>query len=302
MPDTDAQQKSTLNRPWVLKMLIFIIVLLAFGSWGLYDAAIKYPANGARFAEWAEWQYLQKARDADAEELGYFSRYASVPDPRQELEHLSRLETDQGNREAAENTQSLRRLRAIAELTRRQWLEGLQVIGKMTPERTTIADPRARLDELAGLWGTRPQPAALHWYDIPVQWAIMIGCYAMGLYLIVLFLRVASKRYRWEPAEQRLTFPGGASIVPDDLAEIDKRKWDKFIVFLKIREGHEKLGGREIRVDTYRHALVEGWILEMEKTRFPPEEDGDEQDSGEKQDASGNEAGDDAPDDADDRA
>ena len=64
---------------------------------------------------------------------------------------------------------------------------------------------------------------------------------------------------------------------PDELepfepAQADKRKWDKFIVFLKVREGHDTLGGQEVRVDTYRHAHVEGWILEMERTAFPPEE------------------------------
>ncbi len=276
MPDTAPQQRSTLNRPWVLKMLIFILVLVAFGSWGLYDAAVKYPASGGRFAEWAEWQYLQKAREADAEEFGYFLNYASVPDPKQELAHLSDPETVRKNQEAAENPDSTRRLRAIAEITRRQWLDGLRLVGQMTPERTTIENPRARLDELSTAWGTRQQPTALHGYDIPMQWGIMVGCYALALYLLYLFVRVASKSYRWDPEQQRLAFPGGASIVPSDLAEIDKRKWDKFIVFLKINDGHEKLGGKEVRVDTYRHARVEGWILEMEKTRFPPEEEGDD--------------------------
>lgn len=299
MPDTETPRQSTLNRPWALKMLIFVVVLLAFGTWGLYDAAVKYPANGARYAEWAEWQYLQKARDADAEEFGYFIREASVPDPRQELTHLSEAETERRNREAAESPQSTRRLRAIAEITRRQWLSSLRMIGELRPERTTIADPRARLDELASSWSTRPQPSALHGYDIPMQWGIMIGCYALGLYLIVLFVRVVGRKYRWDPDAQRLTFPGGASIVPDNLAEIDKRKWDKFIVFLRIVPGHEKLGGREMRVDTYRHAHVEGWILEMEKTRFPPEEEGD--DGGENGGQREGEAGADA-DPPDDRA
>ncbi len=276
MPDTDAQQKSTMNRPWMLKMLIFIVVLIGFGTWGLYDAAIKYPASGERYAEWAEWQYLLKAREADGEEFGFFLNNASVPNPREELEHLSDSETARKNLEAAENPDSTRRLRAVAEIQRRKWLEGLRLVGQMTPERTTIENPRARLEELTTAWGTRPQPTALHGYDIPMQWGIMVVCYAGALYLLVLFVRVAGRTYRWDPAEQRLTLPGGSSIVPDDLAEIDKRKWDKFIVFLNIKDGHEKLGGQEVRVDTYRHAKVEGWILEMERTRFPPEEEDDD--------------------------
>ena len=106
-------------------------------------------------------------------------------------------------------------------------------------------------------------------YDIPVNKISAFGCFAFSLYLISLFVRVATRTYTWEPGEQRLTLPSGESITPDDLADIDKRKWDKFIVFLVLKDSHESLGGAEIKVDTYRHGLVEDWILEMERTAFP---------------------------------
>lgn len=265
--------KSALNRPWVLKMLIFIVVTIAFGTWGLYDATIKYPARGANFASWAQWQYLQAAGFADQEEFGWFLNNASVTDPVAELEHLNSEEESSRNEEARQNPDSRSHRRAVAKVARKRWLEGLKLIGRLDPEHTTIEDPRQRLEELNTEWASASQPKALHGFDIPSQWAIMVVSYGVGLYLIVLFLRVAMKKYAWDPGEQRLTLPGGASLVPTDLAEIDKRKWDKFIVFLKVREGHDKLGGQEVRVDTYRHAHVEGWILAMEETQFPSQEE-----------------------------
>lgn len=277
MSDSTATQTSTLNRPWVLKMVIFMIAVFGFGTWGLYDAALKYPARGEAFAEWAELQYLRACAEANAEDFGYFLREASVPNPVAEFEHLSAPETKEANqRDADPANKSTRRQRAIAELARLQWLQGLKFIGHLSPEHTTIAEPRTRLEALTTAWSTRAQPTGLHSYDIPMQWGIMVVCYSIGVYMLVLFLRVTSRKYRWNPDEQRLTLPGGASITPDDLAEIDKRKWDKFIVFLRVREGHEQLGGQEVRIDTYRHARVEGWILEMERTAFPPEEDEDD--------------------------
>ena len=271
MSDT-VPTKSALNRPWVLKMLIFIVVVLAFGTWGLYDATVAYPARGEKYANWAKWQYLQAAAFADQEEFGWFLNNASVADPVAELEHLTSEEEQARNTEAAQNPDSRSHRRAVAKVARLRWLEGLKLIGRLSPEHTTIESPRARLEELGAEWASATQPKPLHGLDIPMQWGIMAVCYAVGLYLIVLFLRVATKRYAWDPGEQRLTLPGGASLVPADLAEIDKRKWDKFIVFLKVREGHDTLGGQEVRVDTYRHAHVEGWILEMERTAFPSEE------------------------------
>jgi hypothetical protein len=275
MSDT-VPTKSTLNRPWVLKMLIFIVVVLAFGTWGLYDAMIAYPARGEKYADWAQWQYLQASVQADQEEFGWTLNNASVTDPVAELEHLKSEEESARNQEAAQNPDSRSHKRAVAKITRGNWLEGLKLIGKLDAEHTTIENPRQRLESLQTTWSSSTQPKPLHRLDIPMQWGIMAVCYAVGLYLIVLFLRVATKSYTWDPAEQRLTLPGGASLVPADLAEVDKRKWDKFIVFLKVREGHDKLGAQEVRIDTYRHANVEGWILEMERTAFPPEEGDDD--------------------------
>ena len=94
-------------------------------------------------------------------------------------------------------------------------------------------------------------------------------CFAFTGYLLFLFLRVLTRTYRWNPETKTLTLPSGESIAPADLEDVDKRKWDKFIVFLHIKDSHSTLGGKEIRFDTYRHGRIEDWILEMEKVAFP---------------------------------
>jgi hypothetical protein len=264
-----------LGKRWVRKMAIFIVILLAFGGWGLYDAVWVYPARGERFATWARLAYLEAAEAADREDFGIFIRDSSVPNPSEELARLSQAEQRQRNGADAANTQSPRRLRAIMLNARLTWLEALSRIGQVAPERTTIENPRAELAGLKAELSTAAQPKPLSRLDIPSQWIIMGVCWSLALFLIVRAVGVASRKYRWQPETMTLTLPGGASITPDDLEEVDKRKWDKFIVFLKIKNPHPSLGGQEVRCDTYQHDELEEWILAMERKAFGPQE-GDE--------------------------
>jgi hypothetical protein len=265
-----------LGKRWVRKMAIFIVVLLAFGGWGFYDAVSVYPARGERFATWARLAYLEAAEAADREDFGIFIRDTSVPNPGEELARLSQAEQRQRNGADAANTQSPRRLRAIMLNARLTWLEALSRIGQVRPERTTIENPRTELARLKTELSTASQPKPLSRWDIPSQWAIMAVCWTLALFLIVRALGVVSRKYRWQAETMTLTLPGGASITPDDLEEVDKRKWDKFIVFLKIKGSHPSLGGQEVRCDTYQHDELEEWILAMERKAFGPQEgDGD---------------------------
>ncbi len=277
--------KTVLNRTWLIKVVVMTIVLIGFGSWGLYDAIAAYPARGKAYAQYSLFQYLQAAAEADEkEERGVLRREASVENPAQELEEL-RANRDAIARDAATES-SGRYFRAQMELARLDWLTALSRVDMLQAENTVFEFPRQVLDELRTEWNARNPPSPLAFYDIPSQWIIMVICYAFSIHLILLFFRVSSKSYRWDPAEKRLTFPGGASIVPADLEEVDKRKWDKFIVFLKIKPDHPNLAGEAIKVDTYRYALLEDWILEMESIAFGHEDD---------------EQAEDAPDEADDR-
>ncbi|MGH7132453.1 MAG: hypothetical protein ACREJO_10960, partial [Phycisphaerales bacterium] len=58
-------------------------------------------------------------------------------------------------------------------------------------------------------------------------------------------------------------FPDGKTIVPADIAEFDKRKWDKFYVTINLK------GGEARKLDLLRYVPLEEWVLAMERTAFP---------------------------------
>lgn len=239
---------TTLNRPWLIKTLLITLVLWAFGCWALYDAMSLYPARGRAYAETRELEYL---RAAEATSF----RNASIEDPRAELERLRSRET-------------------LTDLEQRRfdWLRALALVpGELTPERTVFddPDPRQRFQQLQEAWRGKNNPKPLAVYDIPSQWAILVVCWGIALWMTIRFFMIASRKYRWDPQARALTLPDRSTITPGDLEDVDKRKWDKFIVFLKIKPGHERLGGREVKLDLYQHARLEPWVLEMEAAAFP---------------------------------
>ncbi len=272
----ESMTRAPLNTKWVVKMVVVIVALLLFGALGYYDATIKYPARGERYASWAQWQYLDAARSANSEDFGVFERESSINNPVEELARLQSSETRSRNSQDAGNQSSPRTLRANMQMARLQWLEGLKTIGRLDPQYTTFDSPRDTFEELAETWGSATSmPKALKSYDIPMQWVILFVCMPLGLYVLFRFVRVKGLKYSWDADSMTLGLPCGASVTPADLEEVDKRKWDKFIVFLKIKDSHESLGGKEISVDTYQHKFVEDWILAMEEKAFGPQE-GDE--------------------------
>ncbi len=257
IPAGAGPERSNLRRPWLVKMGIFFIVLVLFGLYSLYDATVAYPARGRRVAEYREWEYLQAVRDADASLLN-----ASVKDPAGELARVNAIEDAQiGARD----------------LALRNWLRALSVISSLRPEATTYASSVVAEDRLAQLqreWtsgsaGKKDAPKPLAAYDIAIQWLFLFIGFGFALYLVVLFVRVRARVFTWEAGARRLGMPGGVSVTPEDLEDVDKRKWDKYLVFLKIKAAHPKLGGREVRLDLYRHGKLEEWVLEMERAAFP---------------------------------
>jgi hypothetical protein len=222
--------------------------------YGLYDATIGYPRRGEAAASRLQFLYLDALTKQGREYA--VSRFESGP--RAEFQRLRSMPRS-----------------ALTDVERAElrWLEQLSIIGKLDEAHTTIPDAQAAYQDLARVWltsgGTTRAAEELSWFDIPVQWLIFGSCGAIALYLGVLFARVAASRYGWDPAEQRLYLPDGSSLVPADIEEFDKRRWDKFLVFLKVKPGHERHAGREIRLDLYRHDPLEEWVLQMEKTAFP---------------------------------
>jgi hypothetical protein len=247
-------QKTVINRPWLLKMALFGVGLVLFGLYGLYDATIAYPNRGEAFASYAQFQYLDQARSR-----GPLGREVSVADPRAELTRLN-----------ASNPEGL-------EMLRQRWLASLAKIGRLTPERTTMTDPEGAYAALSRIWvegagsgsKPKPQPKELASFDLPLQWVIVLIGFGGAGYLLVLFISARAKRYGWEQATRTLTLPRGETLTPADLEEVDKRKWDKFLVFLKIKPGHPTLAGQELKLDLLRYKPLEEWILEMERAAFP---------------------------------
>ena len=246
-----------------------------FGAFGLYDAVERYPARGERHAQWAKWQYLEAAKEADKEDFGIFLREASVPNPVEEYEHLRSPETRQDFLRKAEDQNSPSHLRANMRRARLDWLTALDRIGELKPERTEIEFPRKELERLASEWSTATAPTPLKSYDIPSQWVIMGVCWFVGGWMVIHILRIKTQRYAWDAGSKTITLPGPIEVSPDQIEEIDKRKWDKFIVFLKLKDDHRTHGGQEIKVDTYQHAYVEDWLLAMEAEAFGSQQDAD---------------------------
>mgnify|MGYP001232343498 CR=1 FL=1 len=261
-PDPLRETETRLNKGWLVKMGIFLVILLAFGVWGLYDALVAYPNRGKADAEYRELVYLNAARDA-----GVLLR-ADVPDPRAELQALRAREGDLRAAASAGGT-SQTALLARTDMAKLEWLTALGRVGMLRPNHTTFPNPTERREALDVAWQTRTPPKPLSAFDIPSQWLFVIAGFGGSLWLVVLFVKVASKKYRWDPATRTLTLPGGATIAPADIAEVDKRKWDKFFVTLRLNDGAER------RFDLLRYTPLEAWILEMERhapNYVPPRE------------------------------
>ncbi len=239
-------ETSTLNRSWVIRMGIITIVFLGFGAWGWYDAMIAYPQRGLKVAEFMEKEYLAKA-----DEQGRLVN-TSVPEPASTWAMLR----------GGGATNELDQLRFM-------WLDALSIVNRLSPEYTTIGDPAARLATLQTQWGSRTSPKRLTRLDIPTQYLIMVSCTTVGLLILLVIFKVSRSKYTFDPSTATLTMPGNNTVRPADLAEIDRRKWHKYIVFLNIKPDHAGLGGKSIKIDLLRHAKVEQWVLAMEAVAFP---------------------------------
>lgn len=237
----------------MLKQLGIGLMFLAFGVWGYLDATIVYPNRGERSSEYLKFQYLQQAKREMGASAGWQSM--GVADPTEEFAKLQRTE---------------RASLSPLELARRDWLESLSIIGKLGAERTTISNPQADFDKLgAEFTNLAGAPKPLASYDIPVQWLIFAIGTGVGVVMLGMLLAVSRVRYRWDAGTKTLHLPDGATLGVADCEDFDRRKWDKFLMFIKVKPGHASLGGREVRFDLYRYVPLEDWIVDMEYTAFP---------------------------------
>lgn len=242
-----SQMQTTLNPRWVAKTSIYLLVALAFGAWGLLDGVYIYPRRGERASSHLELEYLRASEDAG--EL----LTASVPDPEAEYDRL------RAERKRIAEAQAGGSAEARADWARLKWLESLSMIGALGPDRTTIEDVFSRKRELEQEWANAEPPAPLRSFDIPSQWLIAAVGFGAAGWLAWLLVSASRKKYGYEPERKALTLPDGTTVTPSDIREVDKRKWDKFFVFLQLE------GGREEKLDLLRYKPLEEWVLEIEK-------------------------------------
>lgn len=261
-PQIDGPQVARVNRGWLLKIVAVMIVVVGFGIWGFYDATVVYPERGYRASQFLEWQHLQKL--AESNQL----TSASIDDPAAVHKELSQRQKQGMTLSSSEST-------------RLSWLGALKNTRLLSPEftriprtnpRETVTSASERLTQLTSQWtqasGPVQAPKPLTGYDIPVQWLFVAIGLPVGLYQMWLITKVLRQKHRFDPATQTLSLADGTTLTPAQLADVDKRRWHKYMVSLIPAPGHPR-AGQSIEVDLLRHRDLEPWILAMEKTRFP---------------------------------
>lgn len=262
-------QRTTLNTTWLVKFVIFAIVCFVLGGWFLYDALLAYPQRGRADAEYQLKEYLDRVA-----ERGETAANLTIPDPVSRLADLEarKDELTKAGAEASalspQNPGDVSRYRALlpklAEKEEFEWLSALKLVGSLTTEATRLTDWRAMHKQLKDQWSTRDAPKPLSAFDIPSQWLLAAVCLPLALLLTVYILRSASRRYTYDPASRTLTLPGGRTITPEILEDIDKRRWDKFYVTVMTKDG-----APPVQLDLLRYVNLEGWVLEIERIAFP---------------------------------
>ncbi len=251
-------QTTSLNRTWTIKMLAIAVLFIGFGIWGYIDAVYVYPQRGIRAADYLKWEYLQEAKRAN--EGGQSAPWSnpSIADPVAAFDQLRKT--------APENLKPV-------DAKKKAWLESLTIVGRLTPEYTAVGNPTDELEtlrqEFTGPNGQPRVPKTLSWYDIPVQWVIFAVGLLVGLWMLGLVGLVSRVKYTYDSATKTLGLPDGSTLSVGECEDFDRRKWDKFLMFVKVKPGHARHGGKELRFDLLRHVPLEEWIVEMEYTAFP---------------------------------
>jgi len=264
MPNTEPEtrstgpRKTTTGRAWLIKFLIFLIAASGLGAWFLYDGLVAYPNNAREHARYTLLTYLE----ALERENRLRPSNATVENPAQTYEQLSSTQPSALSETERQRLAWLESLTLFAEL---EDLQGTTPNPELEPGdpgfliATTFTTPTQTLETLRTYFQARPTPTALAAYDIPVQLILGFICTAAALFVLVRLTKTKLTTYTYHPEQHRLTGPG-LDITPDDIQLVDKRKWDKFLVFINFNDDRP-----EHKLDLYRFHPLEDWVLELEK-------------------------------------
>jgi len=265
-------------------MVIFWVILLGFGLYGLYDAMVAYPARGERDASYRLWKYLDASNDAHG--LSLPMGLADGQDPSQVYNDL---DAKLDELFASAGGSSVRAKDDAASIAKHDWFRSLKVLGRLDADRinadVNLDTAHDTYQELNTTWAAKDQPKPLAGYDIPVQWLFVFLGLGGCIWLTIHILRIASKKYSFDPDSLSLTLPGRHTITPADVEVFDRRKWDKFILFLKIKTDHKALGGREIKLDLYQYEPLEQWVVAMHEHAHPEDFEPEQEETEESESA-----------------
>jgi len=302
-------QSTRISRNWLVKMGIFFVALVGFGTWGLLDATVIYPRRGLEHASYKLRAYLKTMQNVNRLD----STSLKLDNPEEQLSKLAARESIQVR---AKDLKSVKEPLSEIESARLEWLRSLSRAWKLDETEVPVCNalrtkksatggevyqglggtidaqkethklfykirdgvgvsvapdgkredqsPALVLTDLNTYWDVKKDPPSeLTFYALHSQWVFVAVGYLGGIYIIVLLARAASKRYRFSPSENMLVLPGGATITPAELKEVDKRRWHKFFVTLVTN------GGKSHTLDLLRYVPLEEWVLLMEKKAFP---------------------------------
>ncbi len=250
----DSATKSKVSFRWLRKMLIVWVIFAGAGAYFAYDGFLAYPARGRAFLEFALNDYLVAA----AAENNLTPIGVSVQDPADQLRRLN--DTDPGARTPFEQQQHI----WLTALSRVENLDAIATQnaalqpGQGSP--TVFPTPVATLQTVQAATSNQQPPAPLSAYDIPSQHIIWVLCAILLAWLTAKIIGAYSKAYRFNHDTLELTLPSGQSFTPDQITDVDKRKWDKYLVFMTV----QGIDG-EIKFDGLKYDYLEHWVLKMEK-------------------------------------
>jgi len=263
MPTSDTTVYTKTNRKWLMKMGVAAVFALVLFVWGLIDATVVYPNQGINDASYKQKEYLRLAKSSPGRLAA-----TSIADPQARFAKLKGMEAELAKTKSAAaaadakgpgaQAERITLLAGVIDAAEYDWLASLKLVGRLKPEYTTIPNPEATFTELDSFWNKTDPPKALAAYDLPLQWGLTAAGLIWFGYLVALYVKVKRTRYGWDAAERRLHLPDGSEVLPTDITELDKRKWDKFYVTLML------VGGRSVLLDLYRFDPLEEWILAME--------------------------------------
>lgn len=246
-----AVQTTKISGKWMFWQVLYLFVLTGFAGWCYVDGEIWMKDRGAADAEYKTKVYLEAATKAE-----YRGSEFTIADPAAELQTLSKDEATLRSRSGSGDAQG--RL-ALAKLAALDLLVALDRVNLLRAERTTFTNPSAALADLTAKWSKLSPPKPLAGFDIPSQRLMLGASLAVDLLVIVVLLKTITTRFKFDPDTNTLTLPNGKNITPADLAEVDKRKWEKLRCSLVLTDG------QSIPLDLLRYVPLEEWVLTLEK-------------------------------------